>query len=99
MDEKPLSASLHKIDRLIKIYIGIRYLVLLFLIDIMPFMIALNISKLKKVVLQLKHNFAKIKNNLYNFLPIKKILTFHNVIIPIKSAINKVKINTTTIYF
>ena len=43
----------------------------------------------KKVVLQivLIHNFGKIRIDLYNSLPVKKILTFH-VIILIKSVVN-----------
>ena len=35
----------------------------------------------------------------YNSSPIEKIFTFHNVIIPIKSVVNKNKMNTTVIYF
>ena len=37
------------------------------------------------------HNFGKIRIDLYNSLPIEKILTFHNVIILIKSVVNKKK--------
>ena len=37
------------------------------------------------------HNFGEIKIDSYNFLPIEKILTFHNVIILIKSVVNKDK--------
>ena len=35
------------------------------------------------------NNFARIKIDSHNFLPIKKTLTFHNVIILIKSVVNK----------
>ena len=35
------------------------------------------------------HYFAKIKVDSYDSLPIEKILTFHNVIIHIKSVLNK----------
>ena len=38
----------------------------------------------------INHNFGRIRNDSYDFLPIK-ILTFHNVIILIKSVINKNK--------
>ena len=38
-------------------------------------------------------NFEKIRIYLYYSLPIEKILTFHNVIILIKSAVNKKKNN------
>ena len=37
----------------------------------------------------INHNFAKIRIDLYNSLPIEKILTFHNVITLIKSVVNK----------
>ena len=39
------------------------------------------------------HNFGKIRIYSYNSLPIEKILTFHSVIIPIKSVVNKNKNN------
>ena len=38
-------------------------------------------------------NFGKIRIDSYNSLPIEKILTFHIVIILIKSVINKTKNN------
>ena len=37
----------------------------------------------------INHNFGEIKIDSYNSLPIEKILTFHNVIILIKSVVNK----------
>ena len=37
------------------------------------------------------YNFPKIRIDLYNSLPIEKILTFHNVIILIKSVVNENK--------
>ena len=37
------------------------------------------------------YNFAKIRIDSYNSLPIEKILTFHNVIILIKSVIDENK--------
>ena len=37
------------------------------------------------------HNFARVKISSYDSLTIEKILTFHNVIILIKSVINKKK--------
>ena len=39
------------------------------------------------------HNFGKIRIDSYNSLPIEKILTFHNIIILIKSVVNKNKNN------
>ena len=35
------------------------------------------------------HDFARIRINSYNYLPIDEILTIHNVIILIKSVVNK----------
>ena len=35
------------------------------------------------------HDFARIRINSYNYLPIDKILTIHNVIILTKSVVNK----------
>ena len=37
----------------------------------------------------INHSFAKIKIYSYHSLPIEKILTFQNVIILIKSVVNK----------
>ena len=37
----------------------------------------------------INHSFTRIRIDSYNFLPVKKILTFHNVIILINSAGNK----------
>ena len=39
----------------------------------------------------INHNFARIKIDSNDFLPIEKILTFHNVIIFITSVVNKNK--------
>ena len=37
----------------------------------------------------INHNFGRIRIDSYNSLPIEKILTSHNVIILIKSVVNK----------
>ena len=42
--------------------------------------------------------FAKIKVDSYDSLPVKKILTLHNVVILIKSVLNKGKVTTTIKY-
>ena len=39
----------------------------------------------------INHDFARIRTDSYDSLPIKEILTFHNVIILIKSVISKHK--------
>ena len=50
------------------------------------------ISKKDGITDSINLNFGKIRTDSYNSLPIKKILTFHNVIILIKSVVNKNKI-------
>ena len=50
------------------------------------------ISKKSGITNSINHNFGKIRIDSYNSsLPIKKILAFHNVIILIKSVVNKSK--------
>ena len=39
----------------------------------------------------MNHKFGKIIIDLYNSVPFKKLLTFHNVIILIISVINEIK--------
>ena len=39
------------------------------------------------------HNYPKIKVDSYDYLPLEKTLTFHNVIILIKPVFNKDKNN------
>ena len=41
----------------------------------------------------INHNFGKIRIDSYNALPIEKRLTFHNVVILIKSVVKKNKNN------
>ena len=47
----------------------------------------------------ISHNYAKIKVDSFNFLPLEKTMTFHNVIILLRKLGIKIKIITTTIYF
>ena len=49
------------------------------------------ISKKSGITNIINHNFGKIRIDSYNSLSIKKILTFYNVIILIKSVVNKNK--------
>ena len=44
----------------------------------------------------INHNFGEIKVDSYTSMPIEKILTFHNVMILIKSVVNK---NTNEYYY
>ena len=41
------------------------------------------------VTFSINHNFARIRIDSYNSLPIEKILTFHNVVILFNSVVNK----------
>ena len=86
---KPLRIRFNEIDGLIKILNKIRYLVLF------------DYSYCDKICDKIKYlvseksgitdNSGRIRIDLYNSLPIEKILTFHNVIILIKSVVNKNK--------
>ena len=49
------------------------------------------ISKKSGITNSINHNFGKIRIDSYNSLSIKKILTFHNVIMLNKSVVNKNK--------
>ena len=50
-------------------------------------------SEKSGITYSISHNFAKIRIDSCNSLPIEKTLTFHNAIILIKSVINKNKNN------
>ena len=80
----------------LKTYDGIRYLVLfgVSFYDRIFDRIKCLISKKGGITDIIDHNFARIRTDWYNFLPIEKILTFHNVIILIKSVFNENKNNS-----
>ena len=61
----------------------------------MQFMIRIAILLVKKrgIAHSINHNFARIRTDSCNSLSIEKTLTFHNVIILIKSVFNKNKDN------
>ena len=91
MDAKPLHIWFNKIDEFIKIYDGIRYLVLFDpeRYNAIHHRINYLISEKSAIRYSINHNFARIRIDSYNSLPIEKTLTFHNVIILNKSVINK----------
>ena len=100
IDLKPLRIKFDKVDGIIKIYDGIRYLELsnscnkfYGKINAVFDRIDYLISKKSGITDSANHNFAKIRTNLYNYLPIVKKLTFHIVIILIKSLVSKNKNN------
>ena len=82
-----------KIDRFIKIYDGIRYLVLLVhsWYDEICDSIKYLISEKSGIADSINRNFARIRIDSYNFLPTEKIFIFHNIIILIQSVVKKNK--------
>ena len=84
----------HEIDGFIRVRGGeFRYLVLFDhgLFDRFCDKIKCLISKKSGIADSINHNFGKIRIDSYNSLPTEKKLTFHNVIILIKSVVNKNK--------
>ena len=57
------------------------------------------IGKKSVVTNSINYNFQKITIDSYNSSPVKKISTFHNVTIFVKSIANKNEINSTIICF
>ena len=90
--EKQLRIWFDKTDGFIKINNGIKYKVLLKYDEIYD-RIRYLISKKSDIAKSISHNFARIRTYSYNSLPFEKILTFHNIIILIKSVVNKDKNN------
>ena len=90
---KPLRIRFDKIDGFIRIYDGTRYLTLFgsekcdAIYDRIRYLISLKSG----ITYIFSHYFAKIKVDSYDSLPIEKTLTFYNVIILIKSVLNKDK--------
>ena len=83
-----------KIDGFIRVYDGARYLVLFRSekYDSIYKRIRFLISK-KWYYIYNSSNYAKIKIDSYDSLPLQKTMTFHDVIILIKSVFNKNKNN------
>ena len=95
-DPKALRIRSNKIDGFIIALDGkIKHLVLLDygLFDQICDKIKYLISKKSGITKSINYNFGKIKIDSYNSLPIKKVLTFHSVIILIKSVVNRNKNN------
>ena len=86
---KPLRIRYNKIDGFIKIHNKIRYLVLFDeWCDKVYDRIKYLISKKSGITDSINHNFAIIRIDSHDSLPIEKILSFLNVIILIKSVVN-----------
>ena len=86
----PLHIRFNEVDGFIKTYDGIRYLA--WFSNSWYDKICNRIGK-KGITYKINHNFAKFRFDLYNPLPTEKILTFHNVIILIKSVVKENKSN------
>ena len=88
---KPLRIWFDKIDGFIKIYDGIRYLVLFATERYNTIYDRINylISEKSGFMYSINHNFVRIRIDSYNPLPIEKTLIFHNVIKLIKLVFNK----------
>ena len=91
---KPLPIRFNKIDGFIRVCDGeFRHLVLVDngFFDKICDKIKYLIREKSGITDSINHNFGKIRIDSYNSLPIEKILTFHNVIMLIKSVVNKNK--------
>ena len=86
----PLHIRFNKIDGFIKICDRIRYLVLFNhgWCDKISDRNRYLISERSCIIDSINHNFGRITIDSYNSLPIENILTFHKVIILVKSVIN-----------
>ena len=90
-DPKPLHIRFNKIYGFIRIYDRARYLTLCdseqhdTIYDRIRYLVSLK----NGITYIFCHYFAKTKVDCYDSLPIEKILTLDNVIINIKSALNK----------
>ena len=83
IESKHLRIRFEKMDGFIRFYDGTRYLVLLgsekydFIYDRIRCLIGLKSG----ITYVISHNYAKIKVDSCNSLPLEKTMTFHNVII------------------
>ena len=81
IDSKPLHIRFDKIDGLIRIYDGARYLTLFGSEEYDAIYNRIKLSLKSGITYIFSRYFAKIKVNSYDFLPLKERLTLHNVII------------------
>ena len=90
---KPLRIRFNNIDEFIRVYDGTRYLVLFGAekCDLFYNKIRYLIEVKSGITYVISFHYAKIKVDSYAFLPLEKLLSFHNVIILITSVSNKDK--------
>ena len=110
MDAKPLRNRFNKVDGIIKIYDGIRYLELsnsynevFYKVDSRKCNAIFDrinylIREKSGITDSINHNFARIRIDSYNPLPIEKKLTFHAIIL-LSQLLIRIKITATIIYF
>ena len=69
--------------------------------DIIKFMIGLDILYVKKIGATecVNQNFARIRMDSYNSLPIEKVMTFHNVTNSLRQFLVRINMTTTITYF
>ena len=91
MGATPLHIRFDKVNGIIEIYHGSRCLELfgLRIYNAVYERIKYLISEKSDAKYIITHNFARIRIDSYNPLPIERTLTFHNVLILIKSVVNK----------
>ena len=84
---------LDKIHGFVRIYYETRYLVLFGSekYDSIYSRVRCLISTKSGLPYTISHNYVKSKVDSYDFLPLEKAITFHNVLILIKSVFNKDK--------
>ena len=91
IDANPVHIRFNKIDGFIKVDDGTRYLVLLGRekYDSIYNGIRYVVSVKSGSTYIISHNFAKLKVDLYNLLPLKKLRTFLDVTVSVNSVFNK----------
>ena len=94
---KPLCVTFYKVDEFNRVYDGTRYLLVFGpeKKDVFYNRIRYLIGLKSCVTYVISRNYARIKVDSYDSVPLEKILTLHNVIIHIKSLISQ-KIMTNT---
>ena len=91
IDAKPLRIRFDKVEGFIRVYDRSRYLVLFWSekCDFIYNRIRYLTSVKGCITYVVCHKYAKIKVDSYHFLPLEKAMTFHKVILLIKSVFNK----------
>ena len=92
---KPLRIRFNEVDGFSHIFDGTRYLALIIpeRYDAIYDRIRDLINEKGGITDSVNHNFGRIRIDLCSSLPIEKVLTFHNVILLIKSVVNENKNN------